>query len=72
MIINLIDTNEKIVHAWKACFSDIEEVNIYYDSIFNIQSDAIISPANSFGYMNGGLYFTISKHLGWHIEKRLQ
>ncbi len=72
MKINLIDTNEKIVNAWKECFSDIENVNVYHDSIFNIASDAIISPANSFGYMNGGLDFTISKNLGWHIEKRLQ
>ena len=32
----------------------------------------IVSPANSFGLINGGIDFAISKNLGWHIEKRLQ
>ncbi len=72
MTINLIDINPKLVQAWKQVFKNVENVIVTNDSIFNKPCDAIISPANSFGYMNGGLDFTISKNLGWHIEKRLQ
>ena len=72
MNIKLVGINEKLIEAWNKVFQDVEQVSIVHDSIFNCPCDAIVSPANSFGYMNGGLDFTISKNLGWHIEKRLQ
>jgi len=72
MNINLIDINPKLIEAWRKVFENIENVTIRNESIFNCPCDAIVSPANSFGYMNGGLDFSISKNLGWHIEKRLQ
>ncbi|MEM7369956.1 MAG: macro domain-containing protein [Bacteroidota bacterium] len=68
----LVDLNSSITDAWNQVFAEIESVSIHNDSIFNHPCDAIVSPANSFGYMNGGIDFVISKNLGWHIEKRLQ
>jgi O-acetyl-ADP-ribose deacetylase (regulator of RNase III) len=50
----------------------VSQVTIRCGSIFDYPADALVSPANSFGYMNGGLDFAISKHLGWHLEKDLQ
>ena len=70
--LNLVDLQPEMVTAWKQCFSDLPNVSIHNDSIFNYPSDALVSPANSFGFMNGGIDFAISKTLGWHIEKRLQ
>lgn len=70
--ISLIGINEKLVQAWEAAFQNIPEVEVIHGSIFDHPRDAIVSPANSFGYMNGGLDFSISKNLGWHIEKDLQ
>lgn len=72
MEFKLIGINEKLTQAWENVFKDIENVNIIKDSIFNQPSDVIVSPANSFGYMNGGIDFSISKNLGWHIEKLVQ
>ncbi len=72
MNINLIGIDTKLIEAWKKVFKNVENVTIINDSIFNYPCSAIVSPANSFGYMNGGLDFSISKNLGWHIEKRLQ
>jgi len=72
MYIKLIDLNEKLVAAWSTVFADVPNVTPIHDSIFNHSADAIISPANSFGFMNGGIDFSISKHLGWHIEKKVQ
>ncbi|MGI4875501.1 MAG: macro domain-containing protein [Janthinobacterium lividum] len=48
------------------------QASILHGSIFDYPADALVSPANSFGYMNGGIDFAISKHLGWHLEKELQ
>ena len=72
MILKLIDTNSKITDAWEAVFENVTGIEVHNDSIFNHSADAIVSPANSYGYMNGGIDFAISKHLGWHIEKKLQ
>lgn len=67
-----IDINSDLTQAWKQVFQDVEQVTVINDSIFDHPSDALVSPANSFGYMNGGIDFSISKHLGWHVEKTLQ
>jgi O-acetyl-ADP-ribose deacetylase (regulator of RNase III) len=67
-----IDTNKDLVEAWTKTFQGISAVNVIHDDIFSHPSDALISPANSYGFMNGGIDFAISKNLGWHIEKKLQ
>jgi O-acetyl-ADP-ribose deacetylase (regulator of RNase III) len=72
MHLNLVDTNEEVTAAWHQVFADVPQVTVHHGSIFDHPADALVSPANSFGYMNGGLDFTISKHLGWHLEKDLQ
>lgn len=30
------------------------------------------SPANSFGFMDGGIDFEISERFGWDLQKKLQ
>jgi len=72
MHLNLVDTNEEVIAAWHQVFADVPQVTVRHGSIFDHPADALVSPANSFGYMNGGLDFAISKHLGWHLEKDLQ
>ncbi|MFL5743547.1 MAG: macro domain-containing protein [Niastella sp.] len=32
----------------------------------------MVSPANSFGFMDGGVDYVISERLGWGLEKELQ
>ena len=39
---------------------------------FQHNADAIVSPANSFGIMNGGLDLTIRYELGFDVEQSLQ
>lgn len=69
---NLLGINTNLVKAWNKVFEDVENVSVKEASIFDCPSDVMVSPANSFGYMNGGIDFSISKNLGWHIEKRVQ
>jgi len=72
MHLHLVDTNPEVAEAWAKVFADVPPVTVTHGSIFDHPADAIVSPANSFGYMNGGIDFAISKHLGWHLEKNLQ
>jgi O-acetyl-ADP-ribose deacetylase (regulator of RNase III) len=66
------DLNEQLIKAWNKNFSEDTNITIYHGSIFEIDSDAIVSPANSFGFMDGGLDLQISKFFGWHVQERLQ
>lgn len=66
-MIQLIDRNKKMCQKWEQSFG--EEVNILNDDILSIPTDCIISPANSFGFMDGGLDLLISHTLGWQVEK---
>jgi O-acetyl-ADP-ribose deacetylase (regulator of RNase III) len=68
----LIDTNTKMVGAWRDFFGNDHNVSIIEGDITSLSVDAIVSPANSFGFMDGSLDHAISERLGWHIEKELQ
>jgi len=68
----LMDTNHKMVSAWREFFSDAADVTIREGDITKLAVDAIVSPANSFGFMDGSLDYAISERLGWHLEKELQ
>src|ERR1700748_2272738 len=68
----LIDSNPKLVDAWREFFLKEEHVSILEGDITSLSIDAIVSPANSFGFMDGSLDHAISERLGWHLEKELQ
>jgi O-acetyl-ADP-ribose deacetylase (regulator of RNase III) len=72
MNIVLVGINPKLVQAWQNICGGLENVTVQYGSIFDVSCDAIVSPANSFGFMDGGLDYSISGFFGWHIQKRLQ
>lgn len=68
----LADTNDEVYDAWQEECRGLPGVDFHYGSIFQLKCDAIVSPANSFGYMDGGLDRTISNTFGWHVQERLQ
>jgi len=72
MHITLIDTNANLGYAWEEFFSEVENVKIVTGDITALTCDAIVSPANSFGFMDGGVDYAISERLGWGLEKELQ
>jgi len=62
-----------LYYAWKKYFSGIiEQVEISEGDILAETADAIVSPANSFGYMDGGLDLKYSQHFGWQLERKLR
>ena len=72
MKIILADLQLKVIDAWQKVFQGYDSVEIFYGSIFDVNCDAIVSPANSFGFMDGGIDMAISRYFGWHVQERVQ
>ncbi len=72
MKIILVDLNTDLIDAWQIFFNKYQDVEIIYADATKLQADAIVSPANSFGFMDGGIDFNISERFGWDLQVVLQ
>ena len=70
--IALRDLNPALIAAWEEAFEGVPGVEIEEGDIFEVAADAIVSPANSFGFMDGGIDLVYSRHFGWDLQDRLQ
>lgn len=68
----LIDRNSGMQEAWKEYFAAEASVKIIKGDIKDVSCDTIVSPANSFGFMDGGIDYAISEKLGWSLQDKLQ
>jgi O-acetyl-ADP-ribose deacetylase (regulator of RNase III) len=68
----LRDINADVVDAWREAFAGCDDVEVSQGDIFGLAADAIVSPANSFGYMDGGIDGVYSMHFGWDLSARLR
>ena len=48
------------------------QVTVHRGSILDVHCDAVVSPANSFGFMDGGIDHAYSHRFGWGVQRRLQ
>lgn len=84
MYIYLIDRNPHMVEAWKTIFGGskiqlrheetggVVSIDIKHGNILDLVCDAIVSPANSFGFMDGGIDQAYTDHFGPELQKNLQ
>lgn len=72
MKIQLIDRNKAMCEQWRIHFKDCDDVVIHNGDFFSLKTDCVVSPANSFGFMDGELDLAISNKLGWQVQKKLQ
>ncbi len=72
MKIILTGVEPELVEAWQRFCGDLEDVTVYHGSIFDVHCDAVVSPANSFGFMDGGIDLLYSRRFGWQVQERLQ
>ena len=70
--IHLRDINPAVAKAWEQQFAGRHDVEVSCGDIFEHRADAIVSLANSFGYMDGGIDLIYSRVLGRHLEGELQ
>ena len=70
--IYLIDKKPELCAIWSQAFDLYPEVVIIEGDYFQQEADAIVSPANSFGIMDGGLDLAIRNEIGFKVEDDLQ
>jgi O-acetyl-ADP-ribose deacetylase (regulator of RNase III) len=71
-IIRLADRNRELVEAWEQVFDGFDSVVPVQGDFFAWDADCMLSPANSFGIMDGGLDLAIRDQLGFDVETRVQ
>ncbi len=71
---NLILTalEKSLADAWTKFCGDLDFVTVHHGSIFDVACDAVVSPANSFGFMDGGIDALYLNYFGSHIQTRVR
>lgn len=64
--------DQELGGALAESFGDLVNCEVVEADICKVQCDAVVSPANSFGFMDGGLDLRLSERFGWGVQKRLQ
>lgn len=64
--------NTHLAAAWESAFRGVEQVQVFTGNILDVPGDAVVSPANSFGYMNGGIDRVYLWRFGDDLVVRLQ
>jgi O-acetyl-ADP-ribose deacetylase (regulator of RNase III) len=69
----LTDPKADLCDAWKTAFEPYTEVKVVNDYFENLpEFDCMVSAANSFGLMDGGVDFAIINFFGGELQKRVQ
>lgn len=69
----LVDTTAALCEAWKETFADLPRVKIVNAQFHTLDAfDCMVSPANSFGLMDGGIDAAIIKFFGHQLMVDVQ
>jgi O-acetyl-ADP-ribose deacetylase (regulator of RNase III) len=72
MQVILTSREDALADAWDRFCGDLPGVTVFRGSILDLTCDAVVSPANSFGFMDGGIDMLYTQYFGWDIQERLQ
>lgn len=72
----MLDRRAVMEICWNAYFSNEKDVTVVcedlHDFLQHSQVECIVSPANSYGLMDGGFDLAISAEFGWDLQTRVQ
>ncbi|MBF9220698.1 macro domain-containing protein [Hymenobacter ruricola] len=69
----LVDPNQALCEAWQSAFQMHDEVKIVNNVFESVKEyDCMVSAANSFGLMDGGVDLAITKYFGNGLQSRVQ
>ena len=70
----LLDTEPHLCQAWREAFAGLDEVQVYNGTFQSLIGtyDCFVSPANSFGLMDGGIDAEITRFFGYALQERVQ
>lgn len=72
MKIILAAVESDLADAWDRHCGDLPDVIVHRGSILELGADAVVSPANSFGFMDGGIDAVYTYQFGEGLQQRLQ
>ena len=64
--------NEQLAYAWQQLFDASTSVSVVKTDICTVDCDAVVSPAKSFGFMDGGLDHALTVRFGNQIQDRVR
>ena len=69
----LVDVQRELCEHWENNFSSFPEVKMHHGYFQEVQTyDCLVSPANSFGLMDGGIDLGIRNYFGMRIQYNVQ
>jgi len=72
MNLHLVDFNGELVDAWAEAFAPFPEVTIDQGDLLAAAKHCVVSPANSYGFMDGGIDAAYRAFFGAQIEIKVQ
>jgi O-acetyl-ADP-ribose deacetylase (regulator of RNase III) len=70
--LHLIDSDADVASALEIAFSRFDEVEVRCGNLLVVAEECVVSPANSFGFMDGGFDRDLYSFFGPAIESRVQ
>lgn len=75
--------DDELAWSWTVAFAGVDAVLVHRGDMLGEgpldlltpserAAVALVSPANSFGFMDGGFDLVLSQRLGWHVEERVR
>src|SRR5690349_7233705 len=72
MRLALWDLSPEVVFAWTQTFAEFPHASFGCGNILKANVNALVSPANSFGFMDGGVDMAYRGFFGLSIERRVR
>lgn len=68
----LVGREPELTRAWERGCGDLPDVTVTESDIFAVSCDAVVSPANSFGFLGGGIDLAYARAFGADLEPRVR
>ena len=72
MELHLVDINRELVTAWQEEFVDFSDVHIHEGNILEFAKNTLVSPANGYGFMDGGVDRIYTDFFGVKPQEEIQ
>jgi O-acetyl-ADP-ribose deacetylase (regulator of RNase III) len=72
MNLHFVDTNQDLIEALRRAFREVPHVTCASGDILEIARHTIVSPANSYGFMDGGIDAAYSAFFGEALQSSVQ
>ena len=72
MRVHFVDTDSEVIRGLRRAFAGIDDVVCQEGDILAVARNVIVSPANSYGFMDGGIDAAYSRFFGPQVQAAVQ